>query len=89
MSTASTTLNNLNKALKEAFRKAMSDGLLPEAEIPPFNIETPSDRRHGDLATNAAMVSAKTFRSAPRKIAEALTQSIDLSGTNLSKFELI
>ena len=88
MSTASTTLNNLNKALKEAFRKAMSDGLLPEAEIPPFNIETPSDRRHGDLATNAAMVSAKTFRSAPRKIAEALTQSIDLSGTNLSKFEI-
>ncbi len=88
MSTASVTLNNLDRAVKDALKKAMADGLLPETEIPQFIIETPSDRCHGDLATNAAMVSAKAFRCAPRKIAEAITQSIDLSGTNISKFEI-
>lgn len=88
MSSASMTVNNLNKALKNAFAKAISEGLLPQAEIPEFIIETPADRSHGDLATNAAMVSARAFHAAPRKIAEVLTGCIDLTGTNLSKFEI-
>ena len=88
MSTASVTLNSLNKAITDAFKKAMANGQLREAEIPSFIIETPSERSHGDLATNAAMVSAKTFRCAPKIIAEAITNNIDLSGTNLSKCEI-
>ena len=88
MSSASTTVKNLNKALREAFAKAMENGLLPQAEIPEFIVETPADRSHGDLATNAAMVSARTFRSAPRKIAEILTGCIDLAGTDISSFEI-
>lgn len=88
MSTASITLNNLNKAITNAFKKAIASGLLPEAEIPPFIIETPSDRCHGDLATNAAMVSAKSFHCAPKKIAQIITENIDLSNTNISKYEI-
>ncbi len=88
MSSASMTVKNLNKALREAFAKAMENGLLPQAEIPEFIVETPADRSHGDLATNAAMVSARTFRSAPRKIAEILTGCIDLAGTDISSFEI-
>ena len=88
MSTAAQTVTNLKKAITNAFEKAIAEGLLPQAEIPDFNIETPADRSHGDLATNAAMVSARAFRAAPRKIAETITQNISLEGTNLSKFEI-
>lgn len=88
MSTASKTISALRNALTAAFQKAMDDGLLPQAEIPSFNIETPADRAHGDLATNAAMVSARAFHAAPRKIAEIVTSIIDLSGTDLDRFEI-
>ena len=88
MSTAQITVQKLDAAIKNAFKAAIDEGLLPEGEIPSFNIETPADRSHGDLATNAAMVSARTFRAAPRKIAEALTSKLDLSGTGLEKTDI-
>ena len=89
MSAAIQTLNNLKQAITNAFEKAQENGLLSkEAQIPDFTIETPSDRSHGDLATNAAMVSARAFRLAPRKIAEILTSNISLDGTNLERFEI-
>lgn len=89
MSAAIQTLNNLKQAIINAFEKAQDSGLLSkEAQIPDFTIETPSDRSHGDLATNAAMVSARAFRLAPRKIAEILTSNINLDGTNLERFEI-
>ena len=67
----------------------MQTGVLAaEAAIPEFTIETPADRSHGDLATNAAMVSARAFRMAPRKIAEILTSHIDLAGTCLTRCEI-
>ena len=88
MSTAQETVQKLNEAIKKAFASAIEKGLLPAGEVPAFNIETPADRSHGDLATNAAMVSARTFRAAPRKIAEAVTSEIDLEGTDLDRFEI-
>ena len=89
MSTALRTIKNLKQALVNAFQKAQDTGLLSkDAAIPDFAIEIPADRSHGDLATNAAMVSARTFRLAPRKIAEIITSTIDLDGTNLSRFEI-
>ena len=89
MSAAIQTLNNLKQAITNAFEKAQENGLLSkEAQIPDFTIETPSDRSHGDLATNAAMVSARAFKLAPRKIAEILTSNISLDGTNLERFEI-
>ncbi len=88
MSAAMKTAAALKTAIINAVRKAQSEGLLPEAEMPDFTIEIPADRSHGDLASNAAMVSARAFRAAPRKIAEAITQNIDLSGTDLERCEI-
>ena len=56
-----------------AAKKAIAEGVFPEAELGGFKIETPSNREHGDYAVNAAMVWSKAFRNAPRKIAEELT----------------
>ncbi len=88
MSTATKTVSSLKQAIQDAVEKAISQELLPQAELPNFTIETPADRSHGDLATNAAMVSARAFQLAPRKIAEIITANIDLDGTNLSRFEI-
>ena len=88
MSTAAKTIEKLNNAIKNAFKTAIDEGLLPEAEIPSFHIEIPADSSHGDLAANAAMVSAKAFRTAPRKIAEIITSKLDLTDTDISRFEI-
>lgn len=88
MSAAANTTAALEAAIKAAFQKAAKQGLLAEGEVPSFNIEIPADRSHGDLATNAAMVSARAFHAAPRKIAEAVTSCLDLAGTNIDRFEI-
>ncbi|MEM1315855.1 MAG: arginine--tRNA ligase [Pseudomonadota bacterium] len=49
------------------------DGALPEGlDLANVAVEPPRDAAHGDMATNAAMVLAKTARKKPRDIAEAL-----------------
>ena len=85
--TSKNALTSLRTAIENAFKKAMSEGLLPEAAIPEFIIEAPANRANGDLATNAAMAGARVFRMAPMKIAEALKNSIDLENTLFEKCE--
>lgn len=86
--TAGNTVSLLRSAIIDAMGRAMSAGELPLAPTPDFTIETPADRNHGDLATNAAMVSARAFKKAPRAIAEAIVKYIELEGTNLDRFEI-
>lgn len=78
----------LKSAIRGAFAEAIKNGELPEAAVPEFSIEIPADRAHGDWATNAAMVSAKAFRLAPRKIAQILTDHLALKGTFFDRFEI-
>ena len=75
-------------AVKTAMQKAMDAGVLMNAEIPNFTVERPADRTHGDFATNAAMVSARAFRTAPQKIAAAILDNLDLEGTYFTKAEV-
>ena len=70
-------MHEVENLLKNAFTKAMQDGKLPEAEIPNFTVEIPAETTHGDFASNAAMVSARTFRNAPVKIANILKEEMD------------
>lgn len=88
MSTAKKTVNDLRAAITDAVQKAQAQRLLPDAEMPDFVIETPADRSHGDLATNAAMVSARAFRAAPRKIAETILSQLSLEGTDFARCEI-
>lgn len=77
----------LKQIIKDAIRTAVERGALPQADTPDFIIETPADRSHGDLATNAAMAGAKAFRMPPFKIAQAITEYIQLEGTCFEKAE--
>ena len=80
--------SELKAAVREALEKAIASGALIEAEIPDFTIEVPADKKNGDYATNAAMAGARAFRTAPRKIAEAVVDNIDLSKTYMKSCEI-
>ena len=67
---------------------AITAGQLPSEPIPDFTIEVPADRSHGDWATNVAMVSAKAFKLAPRKIAEAVASHIVLDNSYFKSCEI-
>ena len=78
----------LRRLIAAAAADAVSAGELPDEPLPAYVIEVPGDRSHGDMAVNVAMVSAKTFRSAPRKIAETLLSHMKLDGTYYEKAEV-
>ena len=80
--------DRLREAVRSALLSAMESGALPKAPLPEFSVEVPADRSHGDWATNAAMVGAKSFHLPPRKIAQAVAEHIDLSGTQFGRFEI-
>lgn len=82
------TREDLKSKIIYAINKSITDGALPDVKIPEFAIEVPADRTHGDFATNIAMVSARVFKSSPRKIAEIITSNLDLSGSMFEKFEI-
>ena len=85
--TAINTELQLKEIIVKAIKQAQEKGELPAAELYDFIIETPADRTNGDLATNAAMAGAKSFRMPPFKIAKAITDNIDLTGSVIERFE--
>ena len=84
----SKTRESIKDIINNAAKKAIAGGVLPEAELTDFNVEVPADRAHGDFAVNAALIWARTFKSNPRKIAEALFENFDFEGTYIEKAEI-
>lgn len=78
----------LKNIIEQAVKKAVSNGDLPEAEMPQFNIEKPANKDNGDYSTNVAMAGARAFKKAPRMIAEAIVSCIDLDGTAFDRVEI-
>lgn len=85
--TSQTAKEQLKNVITQAIITAIKKGALPNAELPKFIIETPADRKNGDLATNAAMAGAKSFKIPPFKIAQAITENINLENTYFDKCE--
>lgn len=79
---------NLRSIIMEALGSLVAQGEVPAEPIPAFGIEIPADKSHGDFAANVAMVCAKTFRMAPRKIAELICSKLDLSETMFDRAEV-
>ena len=80
--------DQLQSLIKDSLKRAMKQGDLAESEIPEFVIEIPADKAHGDFATNIAMISARAFRMAPRKIAEIITENLDITDSYFDKFDI-
>lgn len=88
MQTLKTAKTQLKNAVSTAIKTAIDKGELINADIPDFVIETPADRKNGDFATNAAMAGARVFRTAPAKIAQAITSNIELGDTFFERCEV-
>ena len=84
-----TALDEARALLTAAAKAAMADGALPEAELPAFIVEIPADVKNGDIASNIAMAGARTWRKAPKMIADALIAHLpDLTGGVFAKVEV-
>ncbi len=82
------SIDTLKIAINNAIEKAKETGALIDAETPDFIIEIPADKKNGDLATNAAMVCARAFKTSPRNIAQAITDNLSLENTYIDRFEV-
>lgn len=78
----------INEIIMAAMGRAVADEALAAEPVPAFVIETPADPSHGDFASNVAMVSAKAFHMAPRKIAEVICERMDFTGTYVERCEI-
>ncbi len=69
--------NDMRALVLGEVRGLQDAGLLPEGlDTGPITVEPPRDPAHGDMATNAAMVLAKSAGQQPRAIAEALAAAL-------------
>jgi len=83
-------LERLNEKVREALAEAaVKAGIVASREeLPPFVVEAPKEKAHGDLATNLAMQLVRVARRNPRQIAEELLKALDLSGTFIQSAEI-
>ncbi len=78
----------IEEIIKSSITQAVSEGLLPEADIPSIMTEKPREEAFGDLSTNIAMQMARQAKKAPRQIAQILIDRINTCGTFVVKVEM-
>ena len=69
--------SHLKALLTNAIEKTAKGGELNTTELPPLLLEPPKQREFGDLASNVAMLWAKSAKKPPRALAEAILKNID------------
>lgn len=74
--------------LSEAAAKAKDRGELNFESLPPFVLEEPRERQHGDLATNLAMLLTKHAKRPPRELAEIILRNLSTEGTWIERSEI-
>ncbi|NOQ87056.1 MAG: arginine--tRNA ligase [Deltaproteobacteria bacterium] len=83
---------NIKETIKQLIEDALDNcaqsGFLSEKQFPPFTIETPKMKDHGDYATNVAMLMAPLEKKSPRKIAPAIIEQIPQNDDIVEKLEV-
>lgn len=82
------TQDILNEKICLAVNKAIKNGELPEAAMPNYIIEKPTDKANGDFSTNIAMTGARNFHKAPRDIAQSIVNNMDLSNSYFKEVKI-
>ena len=78
----------LRDLLARAVEETAKDKELSPISIPPLILEPPKQSEFGDLATNVAMLWAKTAKKPPRMIAEAILNHLEDPDGILSRKEI-
>ena len=63
-----------------AYERAAAAGVLTGGAEVKATVEIPKDTAHGDYASSFAMAGAKALHMAPRAIAQAIVDHMDLTG---------
>ena len=71
-----------------AYERAAAAGVLPAGAEVRATIEIPKDTAHGDYASSFAMAGAKTLHMAPRAIAQAIVDHLELEDSYFHKVEI-
>lgn len=79
---------SIDGLLEKAYKKAVAEGTLPDGGSLQGKVEIPKDTSNGDYAANHAMAGAKTLSLPPRKVAEILVSSMDLTESYFEKVEI-
>jgi len=91
------TRQRIAERIREALAAAIRDAALPVETLPEIVVEKPKDESHGDFATPVALTLARTARTAPRRIAEAIVErwspmeevaSVEVAGAGYINFRL-
>ena len=78
----------LRTAIMDAAGRAVADGEFPAVPLSDFNVEVPANRDFGDYSADAAMAWARDLHCAPRKIAQALIDRMELCDTFFERCEV-
>ena len=73
---------------QQAYERAAQAGVLPGDVAVKATIEIPKDTAHGDYASSFAMAGAKAMHKAPRAIAQAIVDHMELEGSFFQKVEI-
>ncbi len=83
---------NIKETIKQLINDALANcaqsGLLSHTQPPPFVVETPKMKDHGDYATNVAMLLAPLEKKPPRKIAQDILEHIPKNDDIIEKLEI-
>ena len=71
-----------------AYEKAAAQGILPAGVEVKATVEIPKDVKNGDYASSFAMAGAKAMHMAPRAIAQAIVDHLDLEGSYFERAEI-
>lgn len=66
-------------AIRQAALRAIDEGMISSGELPEILLEVPPQKEFGDYATNFAMQAARTLKTNPKKIAEAIAAKLNLA----------
>lgn len=80
--------DQVSELVLAAYEKTVAAGVLPRAEVRRAPVEIPKDAANGDFTTTFALAASKTLRMAPRNIAQALLDKLDLTGTYFANAEI-
>lgn len=76
------------QVVSAAYQAAVAAGTLPQGDVPTVAVEIPKDSKNGDYASSFAMQCARALHMAPRKIAEALVEQIQLEDTYFTEISI-
>ncbi|HYM69934.1 MAG TPA: arginine--tRNA ligase [bacterium] len=80
----------LRALIASAVARAAAAGDLPplSGPLPAFEVEPPRDPRHGDYATNVALVLAKIAGRPPRSVGEAVLRHVPVPSDEVARAEI-